>query len=317
MPQGIFTMYLCECGVLHRLSLFTGPSITFWQTNGNWLHTFLFLNMNARKGSADDKRKPKMNTRMKEILFYGLIALAMGFRSMFNYAQDEPQDDYVRFPDERFKSYLVKKFDLNGDGEISYEEAAKIKEIDCSNMKITSLEGIEYCTELTYLNCRMNRLTVLDVSKNTALTDLACYSNPLEVLNLGDVKPKRFYYAISSHRYYPYFYNSLEESMRLKVISSRITELEVSDNQLKFLDVSECPALIKLNCRMNQLAVLDVSQTALCNSSLLHPLDCSRMPTLQTVYLKTGWQINGINQHRTEVCIPKDTQVAYKTETTD
>ena len=253
-----------------------------------------------------------MNTRMKEILFYGLIALAMCFRSMYNAPDTSGQDYYVHFPDERFKVYLLKNFDLDGDGQISKEEAAQIKAIDCSNLKITSLEGIEHCTALTSLNCRMNRLTTLDVSKNTLLTDLSCYSNPLELLNLGDVKPKRFYYDIASHRYYPYLYNSLGESIRLKVISSRITELEVSDNQLKFLDVSECPALIKLNCRKNQLAVLDVSHTNLCNSCLLYPLDCSRMPTLQTIHLKTGWQINGINRHRTDVCIPSHTAVSYK-----
>lgn len=249
---------------------------------------------------------------MKETLFYGLIALAMCFRSMFTTPETHEPDQYVHFPDERLRNYLIKNFDLDGDGRISREEAAQIQAIDCSNMQITSLEGIEHCTALTSLNCRMNRLTTLDVSKNTLLTDLSCYSNPLELLNLGDVKPKRFYYAIASHRYYPYLYNSLGESARLKVISSRITELEVSDNQLKFLDVSECPALIKLNCRKNQLAVLDVSRTNLCNSCLLYPLDCSRMPTLQTVYLRAEWQINGINRHRTDVCIPPHTAVSYK-----
>ena len=122
---------------------------------------------------------------MKETLFYGLIALAMCFRSMFTTPETHEPDQYVHFPDERLRNYLVKNFDLDGDGRISREEAAQIQAIDCSNMQITSLEGIEHCTALTSLNCRMNRLTTLDVSKNTLLTDLSCYSNPLELLNLG------------------------------------------------------------------------------------------------------------------------------------
>ncbi len=36
------------------------------------------------------------------------------------------------------------------------------------------------------------------------------------------------------------------------------------------------------------------------------------MPTLQTLYLKTGWRINGINVDRSAYRIPEQTEIRYK-----
>ena len=88
--------------------------------------------------------------------------------------------------------------------------------------------------------------------------ELNFYSNPLELLNLGETNPSKYYYILLGsyvlYKDYPYFYDScLGASKKLKVISSKIMQLDVSNNKLQSLDVSECSALTTLSCTENPL----------------------------------------------------------------
>lgn len=68
----------------------------------------------------------------------------------------------------------------------------------------------------------------------------------------------------------------------------------------------------RLQRRKQNKTTLDVSKTNLGNSTEQLPLDCN-ITTLQTLYLKTGWQINGINVNRSSWnCIPPQTEILYK-----
>ncbi len=98
---------------------------------------------------------------------------------------------------------------------------------------LTSLAGIEYFESLTKLYCAYNRLTALDVSKNTVLKDLWCFSNKLA---------------------------SLDVSKNLN-----LSNLSCANNQLTFLNVSNTTALSNLFCDNNQLESLDISQNTLLN----------------------------------------------------
>ena len=229
--------------------------------------------------------------------------------------------DEVPIPDDNFRAYCIENFDEDGDGIFSKSEASSVESLYIIYNEIKSLKGIEYFTALKTLHCynnqltaldvskntaletlycNSNQLTTLDVSKNTALTYLDCYNNPLELLNLGDTN-------FTSQN----FYNELGSSTKFKIISSKITKLDVRQNELQSLDVSECPALERLDCNYNQLTELDVSKTNLGNSSETYPLRCSSMSTLQTLYLKTGWSINYITRNRSETYIPSQTQIVF------
>lgn len=66
-------------------------------------------------------------------------------------------------------------------------EAADVKEIVIDNTKysnITSLHGIEMFTNLEKLNFAGQRVASIDLSANTALTELVCDGNPLESIDL-------------------------------------------------------------------------------------------------------------------------------------
>lgn len=99
-----------------------------------------------------------------------------------------PSDDIdinvTNFPDEKFRAYLISK-SYGSDFKLSKAEIAGITSLDVSGKSIQSLQGIEFFTALTTLNCYNSQLTSLDLSKNTKLTNLYCYNNQLTTLNVS------------------------------------------------------------------------------------------------------------------------------------
>ena len=94
----------------------------------------------------------------------------------------------VNIPDANFKAYLVGEpsINTNGDNEIQVSEANTFNgTINCSNSSIADLTGIDFFTNLYYLNCQSNQLTSLNVSQNTALGALYCQNNQLTTLDLS------------------------------------------------------------------------------------------------------------------------------------
>ena len=97
------------------------------------------------------------------------------------------QPSNVNIPDANFKAYLVGNtaINTNGDNEIQVSEATPfVGSINCSNLGIFDLTGIEAFTALTNLNCEQNQLAILDVSTNTDLTSLICNTNQLTILDV-------------------------------------------------------------------------------------------------------------------------------------
>ena len=122
---------------------------------------------------------------------------------------------FIDIPDTNFKDQ-ISSFDRNRDGRISVSEAARIEKIELWNIttgdiKVASLEGIEYCTALTYLYCCCSQLPTLDVSRNTQLEKLCCFGNQLTTLDVRQ--------------------------------NTALQLLECDDNQLITLDVSNCKNL--------------------------------------------------------------------------
>ena len=169
------------------------------------------------------------------------------------------------FPDAVFREYLRNayhydssvKFDQNGDGIFSEEERNAVKDIlvmRYNGKKLTSLQGIEFFPNLEILSCAGNRLTELDVSKNTALKRLNCHQNQLTELDVSK--------------------------------NTALENLLCNETQLTELDVSKNTALKKLNCRKTQLTELDVSKNTVleelyCDENQLTSLDVSKNTALE------------------------------------
>ena len=135
--------------------------------------------------------------------------------------------DGTNFPDGNFCSYVLSNCDTDEDTYLSTPEIEAVAEIDVWNKSIANLKGIEYFTALRELYCTDNRLTALNVSKNTKLTKLLCANNQLAELNVLN--------------------------------NTALEYLDCHGNQLAELDLSKNTALEIIWCYGNKLTTLDVS----------------------------------------------------------
>ena len=96
---------------------------------------------------------------------------------------DEPMAGDVainetNFPDSHFRSYLT-RFDKDKDGVFSASEIAEVTYMTAVQWNISSLQGLKFFTALTYLDCRNNLLTELEIgiTENQNLVYLDCSNN--------------------------------------------------------------------------------------------------------------------------------------------
>ena len=177
----------------------------------------------------------------------------------------------IPIEDANFKAYLVSNFDGNGDGEISYEEAAVVTAIKTATTDISSLYGIECMVNLTKLDVYNSfgsghhtlnpdgsysfsasnppgNLSSIDVSNNKELTYLSCSYNQLTSLDVSNNTELLTLNCKSNH---------------LKILditnNTSMTRLDCSYNELKNLDITMNTSLLDLRCGNNQLTSLDVS----------------------------------------------------------
>ena len=204
----------------------------------------------------------------------------------------------ITIPDPVFKTCLIENYDSDGDGEISRNEALSVTSITVYTENITSLQGLEYFTNLTDLSCGIlynswnsagkmffvngpvnhSHLSELDLSKNINLRYLSCDGNSISKLDLSHNLQLQ---SVNCRL------NSIDELIISKNIS--LAYLDCSHNRLTTLDVSKNKALESLECDNNQIKALDVSQnTALtsldCGSNQLSSLDVSNNLSLTSLY---------------------------------
>ncbi len=177
---------------------------------------------------------------MKKLLF--LILLLSNF---FGYGQ------YTLILDVNFEKALIGLGIDSGavDGKVLTAKISTLNGLNVSNKNISDLNGIQDFVGLITLVCSDNKLTKIDVSKNSALTGLDCSNNQLTNINL----------------------NKNINLERLSVINNQLTNLDISknntliflicfDNKLTNLDVSNNYSLEYLICYNNKIGSLDVSK---------------------------------------------------------
>ncbi len=162
--------------------------------------------------------------------------------------------DVAHFPDDIFRELVKREYDADGDNTLSNAEISEVFSIDCSQLGIKSLQGIEYFTEITDLSCFENKLTALDLRGNTKLTQLYCFTNRLKSLNVSKCK--------------------------------ELSWLGCGQNQLESLDVSRNTKLMGFECFQNKLTKLDISQNTeigyfRCDNNRLTTLNTEKNTKLQ------------------------------------
>ena len=158
--------------------------------------------------------------------------------------------DVMHIPDANFKSYLIKKFDADGDGKISGIEALLVTGIDVSSYNsISTLSGIEYFVNLERLDCSSNLLTTLDVTHNTKLIELNISNNNIENIDLSCCE------SLASLNCAGNGFVSLDVSR-----NKELRVLDCSDNNLNEIDIRNCCLLDELDCSSNHLTTIDLSK---------------------------------------------------------
>ena len=155
--------------------------------------------------------------------FFKVLFLLLALTSLLTQCDIFEPEPGVNIPDEAFLNALIDLgIDTNGDGAISPSEAEEIPHIDVSDRGISDMTGIEAFINLERLNCWKNQLTGLDVSHNTALSELYCAYNQLTSL----IVSKNTALTV------------------LHCFSNQLTSLDISNNiSLKNIQLRDMPSL--------------------------------------------------------------------------
>ena len=184
------------------------------------------------------------------------------------------------FPESRFRGFIAKEYDGNGDNLLEPATVAAIYDMECSDNYYTNLSGIEYFTALMRLDCAENQITDLDISKLSNLGKLYCDSNLLTSLNTSQNTELKSFTCegnsltsldISENKELKYFSCNANKLTSLDVSNNKnLTTLECAYNQISTLVVTNNDLLEELSCSNNAIETLDVT-----NNQKLEDLECS------------------------------------------
>jgi Leucine-rich repeat (LRR) protein len=161
--------------------------------------------------------------------------------------------------EESFRNYLLENFDRDMDGVISEEEAELVTEIDVSsrhNISIngfTSINGIEYFTNLSILKCSFNHIASIDVSKNLKLKTLECGYNFIQEL---DVSNNHELEVLSCRNHFTSILKSIKINPELKM-------LDIEGHGMVEIDFSGNQNLKELTCGGLNITLMDVSRSVI------------------------------------------------------
>lgn len=138
------------------------------------------------------------------------------------------------------------KIDTDNDNKISYEEALKVSVLDISNSGLLNLIDLSAFANLVSLNISGNALTQLDVSALEQLKELIANNNYLSAIIFFKSKTNK------------------KEDVSSVGENNTLLSLDLSNNDLTNLDVSQLTALNNLNVSNNpQLSSVCVNQNQL------------------------------------------------------
>ena len=153
-------------------------------------------------------------------------------------------------PDDNFEQALIELGYDSGalDDYVPTANISGLTSLDVSNKGISDLTGIQDFISLQSLNCGINSLTTIDLSKNLSLTVVLFYNNQLASL---DVSQNSLLQQI-------YGNNNYITSLNLSQ-NPDLNTLDFGNNKLTSIDLSNNPLLFILNCSYNQIPSIDLS----------------------------------------------------------
>ena len=192
-----------------------------------------------------------------------------------------PGADGITISDENFRDSLLLHFDTDRNGKLELSEALAIENISVTTTRISTLDGVQYMSNLKKIRCSgtpdtRSRLTKLDFRYNPRLEALECNFSRVEQISIpSSTKELRCRYGFLQQITFP--------------SGSCLKNLDVFGNRLTALDVSALAELEYLECGLNSFSTLDVS-----GNLKLKVLDLRGSAELEVVYLSKGQEIETI-----------------------
>jgi Leucine-rich repeat (LRR) protein len=235
---------------------------------------------------------------MKKLLVIFLLTFSIAATAQMTYV-----------PDDNFEKVLINMGydgpDLNDS--VPTNKIAKIKNLDVNSKNISDLTGIEDFISLELLDCSLNEITKLNLSKNTKLKELRCRNNDIKSLILGK-NPNLIYMECYANQITSMDLSNLQGLQTLNCSVNQLSDLDISKNQdliilycesnlLESLDISNNPDLITLECYSNQLKSLDlVKNSALeilnCAGNKLESLNLTKNSALKILHCSGNKLVN-------------------------
>ncbi|MBQ4177351.1 MAG: hypothetical protein II640_07805, partial [Lachnospiraceae bacterium] len=196
-------------------------------------------------------------------------------------AQSVPLDE-AHFPDPYFRQDVTEQFDTDKNGVLSAGEIEAAVSLNGTyGQFVESLQGIEYLTALKELDYSAHissgrngggKLQSVDLSANTALTELSLYCHQLKSVDLSANK-KLTRINLHGNHITELTFGQDQALVDLNLSRNDITSLAdldldkvtslnwlyIQDNFLTDLDLSSLPRLHLLDCSKNSLTSLDLS----------------------------------------------------------
>jgi Leucine-rich repeat (LRR) protein len=187
---------------------------------------------------------------------------------------------YTLIPDINFEKKLIDSNIDSGiaDGQVLTSNISGLTYLDLYDSSISDLTGIEDFASLTNLDCRKNKLTSINLSKNIKLTDINIGENQLTDLN---VEKNILLTSLDCQK------NKLTN---LDVsINTKLTLLNVMHNQISTLDLTNNLVLKKFDASSNKLASLNIDKNIEltnfdCANNLLTSIDVTQNTLLEYLY---------------------------------
>ena len=157
----------------------------------------------------------------------------------------------VSFDDEVLSTYMLKAGDIDGDGYLSLEEARNIHSIDICTDRMSSANGLEYCTGLTSIRLTgsptgSGRLSQIDLQPFKGLETLDLSNNILTRIDLSGNSRLRTV-ALAKNRL---------STLRVPLLAE-LTILDIHENPISSFNTASLPALEELNVSGTEISGLN------------------------------------------------------------
>lgn len=163
---------------------------------------------------------------------------------------DYPTDCASFITDESLRNYILNKYDTDGDGKISGEEAEKVTTIKYAGKGLKSFDNFLFFRNIAVLDLSDNDLTSID---------LGSFVHSLKELNLSGNKIKELSIDGAVNIETLYISNNAMENLEgmMGTNMTRIKWIDASNNRLKTFRCSYNTSLTYANVSNNELTVCD------------------------------------------------------------